>query len=159
MKAMFPGSYDPITNGHLDIIERAAKMFDELVIAVMVNDDKKTLFTTEERLSMIEDSVSHLHNVKAAASKRLTVEFADELGIHILIRGLRAVMDYEYELQQASANMMLSDHVESLFLISKPEYAIVSSSMVKIVASRQGNIDALVPEAVARKLRKAYAHD
>ena len=121
MKACYPGTFDPLTNGHMDIIERAARIADVLVVAIMVNPDKKVLFSRQERIDMIEEAVSYLPNVTVVAAEGLTVDLCRRLGASVLIRGIRAVMDYEYELQQSTANMMLDDTIESIFLVATPE--------------------------------------
>lgn len=159
MKAMFPGSFDPITNGHIDIIERGSVLFEELVVAVMINQQKQSLFPVEERVTMIKEAVKHLGNVTVEASGVLTVDFAREKGASVLIRGIRAVMDYEYELQQATANMMLSHDIESLFLVASPEYSFLSSSTVKTIAMHHGSVDLVVPENVARRLKEKYGEN
>lgn len=156
MRALFPGSFDPITNGHIDIIERGAKMFDELWIGIMVNPDKRSLFTVEERIEMIRESVKHLANVQVIHSSKLTVDYAREHDIRVLIRGLRAVMDYEYELQQASANMMLDEKIESCFLVASPEHSFISSSTVKTIAAHHGSLKGMVPLNVAQALKARY---
>jgi len=156
MKAIYPGSFDPITNGHLDIITRAAAIFDDLVVAIMVNPEKKSTFTVDERLEMIRKSVENLPNVTVAASTGLTVDYANRIGAKILIRGIRAVMDYEYEMQQATANMMLSPQIESVFLLSSPEHSFVSSSVVKNIVMNHGDVTYFVPPHVAQKLIEHY---
>ena len=147
MKACYPGTFDPITNGHLDIIERAAKMFDELDVFIMVNPRKQCVFTAEERKQMILDSMQSIDasNVKVFSGTGLTVDMAREHGCGAIIRGIRAVSDYEYELQQATANMMLGHDIETLFLIAKPQYSFLSSSVVKEIAMYHGDILNLVP--------------
>lgn len=156
MKAIYPGSFDPITNGHLDIITRAAAIFDELVVAIMVNPEKKSTFTVDERLEMIRESVQDLPNVTVDASTGLTVDYANRIGAKILIRGIRAVMDYEYEMQQATANMMLSPQIESVFLLSSPEHSFVSSSVVKNIVMNHGDVTYFVSPHVAQKLIEHY---
>ncbi|MCF0110836.1 MAG: pantetheine-phosphate adenylyltransferase [Erysipelotrichaceae bacterium] len=153
-KAMYPGSFDPITYGHMDIIERSSKMFEEVFVAVMVNDEKNPLFTTEERVDMIRKTVGHLPNVKVVASPGLTVDFARSLDVNVLIRGIRAVMDYEYELQQSTINMMLAPDIETVFLLSKPDYSFLSSSAARTVAKYHGDLQRFVPEYVACKLEE-----
>ena len=153
--AVYPGSFDPLTNGHLDIIERARGLCDRLILAVLVNDEKKPLFTVEERLAMIR------RNVKTGAGTRievkrfsgLLVDFAQEAGAHIIVRGLRAVSDFEYEFQMALMNRRLVPDVETVFLMAKEEYSYVSSRLVKEVARLGGKVDGLTPPGVARALR------
>ncbi len=152
MRACYPGTFDPITNGHLDIIRRAAAKFDEVIVLIMENPRKKCLFSVEERCAMIEACVTE-DNVKVIVGTGLTVKYAALLGCGAIVRGIRAVSDYEYELQQATANMMLSSEIETLFFIAKPEYSFLSSSVVKEIAMNNGDISNLVPEAVAEMVR------
>jgi pantetheine-phosphate adenylyltransferase len=156
-KAIYPGSFDPITNGHLDIIERAASIVDELVVAIMINPEKQFTFSVEERLEMIRISVAHLSNVRVDASRGLTIDYAQRIGAKLLIRGIRAVMDYEYEMQQATANMMLCPQIESIFLLSSPEHSFVSSSVVKNIVMNHGDVAYFVLPHVANKLIEHYA--
>lgn len=157
-KAMYPGSFDPITVGHMDIIERASKLFDEVVVAIMINPKKTVSFTQLERKEFIEKSCKHLKNVKVVIGHGLTIQLAQELDINILIRGIRAVVDYEYELQQATSNMMLAPNIETVFLVSKPEYSFLSSSISKEIATYGGDISKFIPDAihneVIEKLKK-----
>lgn len=155
MKACYPGTFDPITNGHLDIIERAAKMFEELDVFLMVNPRKMCVFTVEERKKMIEDALAGLSgttNVKVFVGEGLTVDMARKMGCGAIIRGIRAVSDYEYELQQATANMMLGHDIETLFLIAKPQYSFLSSSVVKEIAMNNGDILNLVPVQITDRV-------
>lgn len=160
MKACYPGTFDPITKGHLDIIERAASVFDELDVVLMVNPRKKCLFDAEERKQMIEESIASLgtlHNVKVVIGEGLTVDFARKTGAKAIVRGIRAVTDYEYELQQATANMMLAPDIETMFFIAKPEYSFLSSSVVKEIALNDGDISAMVPEDMVKEVMNAMA--
>lgn len=154
--AIYPGSFDPITNGHLDIIERSASIVDELVVAIMINPEKQCTFSVEERMDMIRESIKHLPNVRVEASTGLTVNYAQKIGAKLLIRGIRAVMDYEYEMQQATANMMLCPQIESIFLLSSPEHSFVSSSVVKNIVMNHGDVTYFVLPHVAKKLIEHY---
>ncbi|MBQ7890884.1 MAG: pantetheine-phosphate adenylyltransferase [Erysipelotrichaceae bacterium] len=154
MKAIYPGSFDPITYGHLDIIRRAAMLYDELVVVVLINDAKKPLFTVEERVEMLKETVGELPNVTVKASPGLTVNFARKEGASVIIRGIRAVMDYEYELQQSTINMMLADEIETVFLLARPEYSFLSSSAAKTVASYKGDLKHFVPNNIAKRLEE-----
>lgn len=156
MKVMYPGSFDPITIGHVDLIERCSNMFDQVVVAIMVNDEKNYIFTKEKRKSLIEESITHLDNVEVVIGSGLTVEFAHQLNCNVLVRGIRAVMDYEAELQQATANRALKEDVETLFLVASPKYSFVSSSLARTIASYGGDLKPFVPAHVAKALRKAY---
>lgn len=147
MKACYPGTFDPITKGHLDIIIRAASIFDEVVVLIMNNPRKKCLFSIEERKEMIEKSIS-LKNVRVKVGEGLTVDYAKKIGAKVIIRGIRAVSDYEYELQQATANLMLNEEIETLFFIAKPKYSFLSSSVVKEIAENGGEINEFVPEEI-----------
>lgn len=155
-RILYAGTFDPITLGHLDIIQRAKKLCDELVIAIMVNPAKKTTFTEAERIEMIEKSVTHLENVKVVAKSGLTVDLANEMEASAMVRGIRAVMDYEFELRTATANIMLNPDIETIFLISKPEYSFISSSAVKEIAMNHGKVSNIVPEFVEQKLKEKY---
>ncbi len=148
MKVCYPGTFDPITAGHLDIIERASNKFDEVIVLIMQNPRKKCMFTAEERKYMIEKCIRS-DNIKVEIGTGLTVEYAKKLGASAIIRGIRAVTDYEYELQQATANMKLESSIETLFLIAKPEYSFLSSSVVKEIAMNGGNTDGLLPEEIS----------
>ncbi len=155
-RAIYAGSFDPITLGHLDIIERGSVLFDELIILLMVNEEKNSLFSMEERKKMIEDSTRHLKNVRVEIGDGLTVEVAKSLDCRILLRGIRAVTDYEYELQLATANMTLEPEIETVFLVSKPYLSFLSSSTVKTIAKNHGDISMFVPENVRKILEDLY---
>ncbi|SJZ74442.1 pantetheine-phosphate adenylyltransferase [Anaerorhabdus furcosa] len=154
--ACYPGSFDPITNGHLDIIKRASKMFDEVIVTIMVNPKKKVTFDQQERKEMIEKCTKDLPNVKVVVGEGLTVDFATKLNATALIRGIRAVADYEYELQQATANMMLNDHIETLFFVARPEFSFLSSSVAKEIAFNGGDISKFIPEAINDYVMKKF---
>ncbi len=155
-RIIYPGTFDPITLGHIDIIERAKELCDELVIAVMVNPVKETTFTEMERVEMIKESVKHLDNVKVVSKSGLTVNLAAEMNAKALVRGIRAVMDYEFEMRTATANLMLNPDIETIFLIAKPKYSFVSSSVVKEIAFNHGDISNLVAPAIKQKLIERY---
>ncbi|OQO71285.1 pantetheine-phosphate adenylyltransferase [Enterococcus villorum] len=155
-KALFPGSFDPLTNGHLDMIERAVKMFDEVIVGVFVNTSKKNLFTADEKVELITQSVQHLSNVKVIHQEnQLTVETAKELNVKAIIRGIRSVKDFEYERDIAQMNHHLNQEVETIFLLAKAEYSHVSSSLLKEVLYFGGDVSVYLPpiinEALARK--------
>lgn len=155
-RAIYPGSFDPITYGHIDIIERASEVFDEVIVVIMNNDEKKGTFTNEERLDMVEHVIGKYKNVSVKIGEGLTVEYARSLGANILIRGIRAVTDYEYEMQLATANMVLAPDVHTVFLVAKPEFSFLSSSTAKSIASYKGDITAFVPDYVKDKLEEKY---
>jgi len=148
MKAMYPGTFDPITNGHLDVIKRSSKLFDELIIVIMVNTKKNCTFDAETRKAMIEKCIAGLSNVKVEIGTGLTVDYAKKLGCKALIRGIRAVADYEYELSQATTNMMLDNEIETVFLVAKPEFSFLSSSVAKEIAHFNGDISMFIPEPI-----------
>ena len=152
--AMYPGSFDPITKGHLDIIERASKMFDEVFVAVMVNPRKVCTFTSDERINHIKKCVAKYPNIKVVSGSGLTINLAKELGASILIRGIRAVADYEYELSQATTNMMLDNDIETVFLVAKPEYSFLSSSIAKEIAMFKGDIDGMIPPEIVEEVKE-----
>jgi len=155
-KAIYPGSFDPITKGHLDIIQRAARLYDEVVIVIMPNDEKKALFTPQERLAMIERSIEGMTNVRAAIGSGLTAAYARQAQATVLLRGIRAVSDYEYELQLATANMTIAPEIETVFLLAKPEYSFLSSSTVKTIAKNHGDVRAMGPPHVDQMIRRKY---
>ncbi len=151
MKACYPGTFDPLTIGHLDIIERATNIFDEVVVLINHNPRKQCLFTEEERKSMIEKSIATLPNaskITVKIGKGLTVNITEQLGAKTMIRGIRAVTDYEYELATATANMKINPNVETFFLIARPEYTFLSSSTVKEIAMNDGDITEFVPSPI-----------
>ena len=156
MKAIYPGSFDPITYGHVDIIERASEVFDELVIVIMQNDDKNALFTEEERAEMCRKSTAHIKNVSVMIGSGLTVNFAKKIGATILVRGIRAVTDYEYEMQLATANMALDSDIHTVFLVAQPQFSFLSSSTAKTIAKNKGDLRFFVPDCVAEELVKKY---
>lgn len=156
MKVMYPGSFDPITIGHMDLIERCSVMFDEVVVAIMKNDKKSGTFTMDERLEMAQICVKHLDNVAVVIGEGLTVDFALQQGCNTLVRGIRAVMDYENELQQATANRTLEPDVETLFLVASPKYSYISSSLARELANYKGDLSDFVPENVEKALIKKY---
>lgn len=145
IRAIYPGSFDPITNGHLDIIERAAKTFDVLYVAVMINNRKKYSFTLDERINFIKRCVSKYDNVVVVSDNCLTVELAKKLECKAIVRGIRAVSEYESELAQATANMMLNKEIETYFMVSRPELSFLSSSVTKEIAAFGGDISPYIP--------------
>ncbi|MGI6211072.1 MAG: pantetheine-phosphate adenylyltransferase [Anaerovoracaceae bacterium] len=156
-KALYTGSFDPMTNGHLDIIQRASKLFDELVVGVIVNPNKNALFTPEERRDMIMDVTSDLDNVRVDAFSGLLADYVNKNCFNIVVRGLRATTDFEYEIQMAQMNARLFDQdVESVFLMTSPEYSFISSSMIKEVVSLHGDVQGLLPEPILRKMIEKY---
>ncbi|EAF2116736.1 pantetheine-phosphate adenylyltransferase [Listeria monocytogenes] len=154
--AVIPGTFDPITNGHLDIIERAAKIFDVLYVSVLNNSSKKPLFTIEERMEMIRQVTAHLPNVQVESASGLTVDYAATRGATAIVRGLRAVSDFEYEMQIASMNRTLNVDIETFFVMTNTKYSFLSSSMVKEVAQYQGDISELVPEIVNKAVQAKF---
>lgn len=155
--ALYPGSFDPISNGHIDIIKRAATLFDRVIIAVATNTSKKALFTEDEKIQLILENVASLSNVEVVKhSGGLTVDLADELNVDILLRGLRSVKDFEYEADIAAMNKTQNSRVETVFLTSDERYRFVSSSLVKEVAMFGGDISGLVPDNVNVAMKKKY---
>ncbi len=154
--AVCPGSYDPITNGHLDVIARAAAIFDEVVVAVVDLPVRKggTLFSIEDRLGFIEHSSAHLPNVRVEPFSTLIVDFAREQGANTIVKGLRAISDFEYELEMNQLNRIQTEEVDTLYLMASPQYSFLSSSGVKELATFGGNIGGLVPAEVARRLQE-----
>ena len=150
---MCPGSYDPVTNGHLDIIERAAKLFDEVVVAVLVNKNKKSLFTVEERLDMLREVTAQWPNVRIDSWHGLLVDYCRANDIGAIVKGLRAVSDFDYELQMAQMNQRLSG-VETLFMSTNPQHSFLASSLVKEVATYGGDVSNLLPPKIEQRLRE-----
>ncbi len=158
-KAVCPGSYDPITNGHIDVITRAAGLFDDVIVAVVNASVRKSrpVFDTDERLSFIADATAHLPNVTAMPFDVLVVDFARRVGANAIVKGLRAISDFEYELEMANLNRRQAKDIESVYLMANPQYSFLSSSGVKELATFGGELDGLVPERVARRLKEELA--
>ena len=155
--AIYPGSFDPVTYGHLDVIRRAANIFDELTVSVLNNVGKSALFSVEERVKMLEEATKDMPNVKIDSFSGLTIDYAKEKDVHVVIRGLRAITDFEYELQIAQTNHKLSGgEVDTMFLTTALEYAYLSSSGVKEIAKFNGDVSMCVPEHVAKELYRKY---
>lgn len=152
--ALYPGSFDPVTNGHIDIIARASRLFDALFVGVYANPEKDVLFSLEDRVRMLSAAVKQWPNVQVRSFANLTVECAHELGAQVLVRGLRAVTDFEYEFQLAAMYQQLRPELEVVCLMTSGKYSFLSASLVKEVAKLGGNVDAFVPEVVASRLRE-----
>lgn len=152
--AIYPGSFDPITNGHIDILKRASKLFDNVIIAVLENPTKTPFFSVTERISLIKETVSELKNVQVDSFKGLTVDYARQKNAKVLIRGLRAVSDFEYEMQMAQMNKNLFPNLETIFLVPSVENSFLSSSLVKEVSILGGDVSQIVPDSVNKKLIK-----
>ncbi|HEY3753381.1 MAG TPA: pantetheine-phosphate adenylyltransferase [Pseudonocardiaceae bacterium] len=155
-RAVCPGSYDPVTNGHIDIVERAAGIFDEVIVAVLVNKTKKGLFTIDERIEMLADMTSHLPGVRVDSWHGLLVDYCRQNDVAVIMKGLRAVSDFDYELQMAQMNQQLSG-VETMFMPTNPLWSFLSSSLVKEVAAYGGDVAHLVPDLVHRRLLARFA--
>lgn len=157
-RAIYPGSFDPLTNGHLDLIERASKLFDEVIVALLVNPHKQPLFTIEERVALLQEVLSpRVSNVQIETFSGLLVEYARQRQACAIIRGLRSAADYDYELPMVLMNRHLSPALETVFLTAAQEYTHISSSLVKEVFKLGGDIDALVPGAVSRRMKEKLA--
>ena len=155
-RAIYPGSFDPVTFGHLDMIERAAKLVDELIVAVLINSAKNPLFSIENRVSMLEEMTKDIPNVRVESFDGLLIDYAKAVDANIIIRGLRAVTDFEYELQIAQTNRIINPAIVTLFLTTSLEYAYLSSTIVKEVASYGGDISRFVPEQVVERIYEKY---
>jgi pantetheine-phosphate adenylyltransferase len=152
-RAIYPGTFDPVTMGHLDIIERSSKLFDEIVVAVLLNIDKQPMFPTEERVEMIRDVIPWA-NVRVGTFEGLLVDYAKQQDAQVIVRGIRAISDYEYELQMALMNRRLEPGVETVFLMAAEAYSYLSSRLIKEVFKLGGSINGLVPESVERRMQK-----
>jgi pantetheine-phosphate adenylyltransferase len=153
-RAVCPGSFDPVTLGHLDVFARAAAQFDEVTVAVLINSTKAGLFTIEERIDMLQKCVAPYPNIKVASFKGLLADYCKDNSINAVVKGLRAVSDFDYELQMAQMNSQLG--VETLFIATKPEYSFLSSSIIKEIAKYHGDVSALVPEVVNQALKSRF---
>ncbi len=157
VRAIYPGSFDPVTLGHLDLIQRSSKMFDEVIVCILNNASKKSpLFSIEERVKMLGDVTAGYTNVTVASSEGLLVDFAKENGVNIIVRGLRGTTDFDFELQMAQANKTISSDIETVFLATDPRYSFISSSMVKEIASYDKSVAGFVPEQVLRQIEGKY---
>lgn len=154
--AIYPGSFDPITHGHLDILRTGAEIFDKVIIAVLRNPNKKGFLTVEERVNLIKECTKDLPNVEVDSFEGLTVEYAKQMGAKVLIRGLRAVSDFEYEMQLSQTNTALNPDIKTVFLTTKPKYNFISSSTIKEISIMGGDIEKFVPESVNLYLKSKF---
>ncbi|GAB3069445.1 pantetheine-phosphate adenylyltransferase [Salinicoccus sesuvii] len=155
--AVCPGSFDPITYGHLDIIERSSKIFDNVYVSVLKNSSKEGLFSTEERVALIEEVTAHLPNVEVRSFNGLLIDFCEDVGAEAIVRGLRAVSDFEYEMQLTSMNRKLNSSIETIYMMTNNNYSFISSSIVKEVAKYGGKIEDLVPPLVEDALKNKFS--
>ena len=158
-RAIYPGSFDPVTNGHLDVIQRAARIFDEVVVAVAFNEQKQGLFTVDERAAFLTEATGGFGNVRVSRFDGLLVEFARDQQAGAVIRGLRAVSDFEFEFQMALMNRKLDESIEAIFLMPREDYVYLSSRIVKEIASHGGDVGKFVPAAVADALREKFVSE
>ena len=157
-RALTPGTFDPITSGHLDVIARASQLMDEVIVAVADSQKKGPLFTLEERVELVRQATAHLPNVRAAPFRGLLVDLAKELDATVVVKGLRAITDFEYEFQMTAMNYQLSPQLETLFIMSPPQYMYLSSSIVREISKMGGDIEQFVPPCVYEALKKKYAN-
>ncbi len=157
-KAVYPGSFDPFTNGHLDIIKRSSKIFDKLIVAVGDNPAKTSLFSKDERLKMIKETVRTLKNVDVDGFDGLLVDYAKKKNAQVVVRGIRTVSDFEYEYQMALTNRALSQDIETMFMVTSKEYAFVSAKLIKEAASLGGDISGFVPPEVVKYVKSKFTH-
>ncbi|MGL4860353.1 MAG: pantetheine-phosphate adenylyltransferase [Enterobacteriaceae bacterium] len=155
-KAIYPGTFDPFTNGHMDLITRATRLFDQIIIAVAVSNNKNPLFTLEERVALTQQATAHLPNVEVLGFRDLMANFAVQHNATILIRGLRTVADFEYELQLANMNRHLLAELETLFLMPAAQYSFISSTLIKEVLMHGGNVSAFIPDVIFQAVKKKY---
>lgn len=155
-RAIYPGSFDPVTNGHLDVIQRAGRIFDEVVVAVAYNDQKRAFFTVDERVAFLHEAVRGIANVRVARFDGLLVDFARAESAKAVIRGLRAVSDFEFEFQMALMNRKLNPEFEAIFLMPREDYVYLSSRIVREIARHGGNVDAFVPVSVAKAFARKF---
>lgn len=156
-RALVPGTFDPITNGHIDVITRASRMFDEVIVGVAMSDKKGPLFSNEERVQIAREATAHLDNVEVVPFNDLLVRFAESVGAHVVVKGLRAITDFEYEFQMTAANYRMNEDIETMFIMSPPQYMYLSSSIVREVASFHGDVSELVPPNVEKALKERFS--
>ncbi len=156
-RALTPGTFDPITSGHLDVITRAAQLVDEVVVAVAASPKKRPLFTLEERTDLVRQATAHLPNVRVEPFDELLVTFAEKMGATVVVKGLRAITDFEYEFQMTAINYQLNSALETLFIMSPPQYMYLSSSVVREIASLHGDVEQFVPPCVRDALARKFA--
>lgn len=156
-RAITPGTFDPITSGHLDVITRAAQLVDEVIVAVAMSDKKRPLFSLEERVALARQATAHLPNVRVEPFDELLVDFARRMDAEVVIKGLRAITDFEYEFQMTALNYQLDSELETIFIMSPPEYMYLSSSIVREIASMHGRLDLFVPECVRLALEEKFS--
>ena len=156
--AVYPGSFDPVTNGHIDVIERALKIFDKVIIAVGDNPEKKPLFSTQERMDMIKESTNHLKNVEIDKLSGLLLNYVKKKNCNIILRGLRAISDFEFEFQRALMNRKIDNEIETLFIMTKESYVYLNSSIVKEMAMFRGNVNPFVPKIVEKRLIEKFKY-
>jgi len=153
---VYPGSFDPVTNGHLDIIERASKLFDKLIVAVLINSNKSPMFSVEKRLEFLRESCKGINNIEVASFDGLLIEFMKKKNANTIIKGLRAVSDFEYEFQMALMNRKLNPEIETIFMMTSNKYSYLSSSLIKEVAKFGGCVKGLIPEVVEKELYRKF---
>jgi len=157
IRAVYPGTFDPVTNGHIDLIRRSAALFDHVVVALLRNADKNPLFSIEERCEMLEQAVRNMKNVSVATFDGLLVDFVEQIGAGVIVRGIRAISDYEYELQMALMNRRLSSKVETVFMMPAEAYSYLSSRLVREISLLGGSVHGLVPRMVESRLKRKHA--
>ena len=157
LRGIYPGSFDPVTYGHLDIIKRSCQMVDELIVGVLYNKAKMPLFSVEERVRMLEEVTKDIPNVCVTSFEGLTIDFADKMDAHIIVRGLRAITDFEYELQMAQTNRIVNPKVDTMFLVTSEEYSYLSSTVLKEIARYGGALDRFAPPYIIEKVKSKYS--
>ena len=157
-RAIYPGTFDPVTRGHIDLVVRAARVFDHVIVAIAESPHKTPLFDLDQRITMARHDLSHIENIEVVGFDNLLIEFAHECGANVLVRGLRAVSDFEYEFQLASMNRHLNEEIETMFLTPDEQYSFISSSLVKEIARLDGDVANFVSDEVERALKEKFGH-
>lgn len=159
ISALYPGTFDPVTRGHIDLIDRSLKIYDKVIVAIAVNPNKKTLFTLDERIEFLTQATQNYENVTISHTEGMLVKYAKDIGVNVIVRGLRAVSDFEYEFQMALMNRYLEEDIETVFMMPAEQYTYLSSSLIKEVAKLGGDVARFVPQCVEIKLKEKFKNN